>query len=432
MWKDKMRILRDYIIKHSKIAFPIIIIAAVAVTVAVGLNAGNADAKAGEEGAESTQASEPAAESQEQALKRVVPDVPLELNENADIYSLIATYYNACANGDVDTIQTISNYVEDVEAIRIRELSKYIESYPLIEIYTKPGPEENSYIAYVYTKLTFYGYEEQMPGLQTFYICTDENGKLYLNEGDVSEDILEYINTVNFQDDVIELNNRVTVEYNELNINNPKVFEYITELNQQVSKATGEALAAQNAESAAPSEDGQPEEGGDAAGVGTGEVPEEGNDTPPADTPSEDQPADAGPVSATATTTVNVRSSDSEQADKLGKIAGGTQVEVTEQRPNGWSKIVYEGHDGYVKSEFLQVSDAPAGQPEQQPTEGGASIGSVTATTNINIRQSASETSEKLGVLVGGDSATLLSQENGWCKIEYNGLTGYVKADYVQ
>lgn len=427
MWKDKVRSLRDYIIRHSKVAFPLIVIAAVAVTVAVALSAGNADAGSG--GAESTESVAPSGEPLEASLQRVVQDVPLEKNEDGALYSIMATYYNALATGDVAAIRTISNFVEDTEEIRIQELSKYIESYPAIEIYTKPGPEENSYIAYVYSKVTFYGYEDQVPGLQTFYVCTDENGSLYLNEGETAEDILDYIKTVNLQDDVVELNNRVTVEYNELMLNNSKLFDYIGELDREVSKATGEALAAQIAESEGGGEGGQTAESTD----GTAES---GGEEPPAESESQVQPpADETPVYAVATTNVNVRSSDSEQAEKLGKLVGSTKVQVLEQRANGWSKIIFDGNEGYVKSEYLHIdgnNSADGSGTGNTAGAGGDSIGTVTATTNINLRSAASETAEKIGVVVGGDSMELLSKDNGWCQVRYNGSVGFVKEDYVQ
>ena len=59
-------------------------------------------------------------------------------------------------------------------------------------------------------------------------------------------------------------------------------------------------------------------------------------------------------------------------------------------------------------------------------------IGTVTATTNINVRASGSQSADRLGVLAGGETVELIAKENGWCKIIYNGQIGYVKADYVE
>lgn len=420
-----MRFLRDTVIKHSKVAFPVIVIVAVAATVALALGAGRVEEQMAESMELSMEESKETIESasMETTLDRVIPEVALQEMSEGAIYTLMATYYNALANGDVATIKGISNYVEDTEVIRIQELSKYIESYPLIEIYVKPGPVENSYVAYVYTHVTFYGHEDEFPGLTAFYVCTDEEGSLYLNEGENPDDILEYITTISLQDDVVELNNKVNAEYNELILNNDKLFEYLSELEKEVSKATGEALAAQYAETKA--ENSQEQDSGAEAG-------EQGNVGDNADSADNEDNADnaiegtaQGAGYAIATTTVNVRSSDSEQADKLGKVTGGTRVQVSEQRANGWTKIVFQGKDGYIKSEYLQVENASSGTDSDGRN-------TVKATTNVNLRKEASETSDKIGVVVGGDSLEVLSEANGWTQVRYKGMVGFVKSEYVQ
>lgn len=418
MWKNRMRSLRDSIIRHSKIVFPLVIIAAVAVTVMVALRVKNADPK--EDGTQSASASDPTATGEtgagEAELTRAVPNDPLELNTDSAMHSLIATYFNALANSDVETIKTISTGLEDTEEIRIQELGKYIETYPSIDIYTKKGPEENSYIVYVDFTVSFDECEGLFPGINSFYVRTDESGQIYIVLGEVDKEVLDYIAEVNFQDDVVELYNRVNVACNELFLSNSKLFDYVKEMESEVNKATGEILAAAQAQQEAGEQPATTPEAGT-------ETPAEGAAEQP---PAEQPPVQTGPQYATATTTVNVRSSDSENAEKLGKVAGGTKLEVTEQRANGWSKVVFEEKEGYIKSEYLQLVASG------ESAEGAVSVGSVTASANVNVRASASETAEKLGVLAGGDSAELIGEEGDWCKIKYGGQVGYVKTEYIQ
>ncbi len=407
MWKEKIRSIRDYIIKHSKIAFPIIVIGAVAATVTIALNAKNVEDKIPE--STSTESTG----SQEVAFNRAIEEVPLVENTDPNIYTLVATYYNAKATGDVDTIKNICSSVDEIEEIRILEFSKYIESYPSIKIYVKPGLEPNTYMAYAHSYLTFYGYPDQVPGFQAFYIVIDENGNYYFNTGEISDDILQYIQTVNEQDDVVELINNINVEYYELLLQSKELAIYMDEVTSEVSRRTGELLAAQVTEtegSENPVSTDNPE---------AGTVPTEG------ETPSEEQtpPVQTGPIYAKATTTVNLRQSDSEQAEKIGKVPGSTKLEVIEQLANGWSKVKFEDKEGFIKSEYLQVDNA---------VQGGEFIGTVTATSNVNIRSEASESASKIGFVVGGDTVDLISRDNGWCKISYNGLVGFVKEDYVQ
>lgn len=403
MWKEKIHSIGNYIIKHNKVVLPAVVVVAVAITVSVSLSLSNRHKEAQQEAEIASAASETATET-------ATEDVPLVANEEGAIYTLIATYYNAMATGDEETLRSVCDEISDKDMYRYVELSQYIDYYPTLEIYTKTGPEEGSVIAYVYYKISFVGHEEEVPGYQALYICTNDQGGLYIKRGENSEEVNEYIKTVSTQDDVVEFNNKITVEYNELMVDHPEVLQYISELDSQVSIAVGEKLANQVAGETQVAE------------AGTEEGSTDGQDTQ-TENGEQQEAEDQGPQYVTTTTTVNVRSSDSEQADKLGKVAGGTKLQVLEQRPNGWTKVDYEGKEGYIKTEFLQLAESAA------ETE---TIGTVTATTNINVRASASETADRLGVLSGGDSAELVGTEGDWSKIKYNGQIGYVKSEYVQ
>lgn len=403
MWKEKIHSIGNYIIKHNKVVLPAVVVVAVAITVSVSLSLSNRHKEAQQEAEIASAASETATET-------ATEEVPLVANEEGAIYTLIATYYNAMATGDEETLRSVCDEISDKDMYRYVELSQYIDYYPTLEIYTKTGPEEGSVIAYVYYKISFVGHEEEVPGYQALYICTNDQGGLYIKRGENSEEVNEYIKTVSTQDDVVEFNNKITVEYNELMVDHPEVLQYISELDSQVSIAVGEKLANQVAAETQVAE------------AGTEEGSTDGQDTQ-TENGEQQETEDQGPQYVTTTTTVNVRSSDSEQADKLGKVSGGTKLQVLEQRPNGWTKVDYEGKEGYIKTEFLQLAESAAG------TE---TIGTVTATTNINVRASASETADRLGVLSGGDSAELVGTEGDWSKIKYNGQIGYVKSEYVQ
>ena len=403
MWKEKIHSIGNYIIKHNKVVLPAVVVVAVAITVSVSLSLSNRHKEAQQEAEIASAASETATET-------ATEEVPLVANEEGAIYTLIATYYNAMATGDEETLRSVCDEISDKDMYRYVELSQYIDYYPTLEIYTKTGPEEGSVIAYVYYKISFVGHEEEVPGYQALYICTNDQGGLYIKRGENSEEVNEYIKTVSTQDDVVEFNNKITVEYNELMVDHPEVLQYISELDSQVSIAVGEKLANLVAAETQVAE------------AGTEEGSTDGQDTQ-TENGEQQEAEDQGPQYVTTTTTVNVRSSDSEQADKLGKVSGGTKLQVLEQRPNGWTKVDYEGKEGYIKTEFLQLAESAA------ETE---TIGTVTATTNINVRASASETADRLGVLSGGDSAELVGTEGDWSKIKYNGQIGYVKSEYVQ
>lgn len=403
--KDKVLHLVDFVLDHGKLVFPVILIAAVAVTVTIALQAGSGKVTAAE-----TEDGEQASLSEgDVSMELTVPDTALELNAYPEVNALIATYFQAMADGDADRIASIQSSMDDMERIRIVELGKYIESYPVIEVYTKPGPEEKSYLVIAYNKTIMSYYpEDEIPGYASFYVCAKEDGTLYINQDDVTDEVSEYIRKVVLQDDVVDLCNRIEVEYKELCIEKPELFSYITQVEQELKTAAGIVLAQQISES---------EEGGSVSDPNAGEGESTGGTEEP------ETPVQTGPLYATTITTVNVRSSDSETADRINKVPANTKVEVLEQRPNGWSMIVYDRTEGFIKSEYLNLVESASN---------AEIIGTVTTSTNVNVRIAPSQTAEKLGVAVGGTTMDLIALEDDWCKVVYNGQIGYVKAEYVQ
>ena len=241
-------------------------------------------------------------------------------------------------------------------------------------------------------------------------MCTAEDGSLYIKRTNFSDELNDYTSKVCAQDDVVEFNNHVSAEYDAFKEQYPELADYPEEVMAQVNMTVGVKWSEMQAAASGVSDN-------DVAG----NTPDENN--PAGNQQGGEQPTEAGPVYATATTTVNVRSSDSEQADRLGKVDGGTRIQVLEQRVNGWSKVLFQNKDGYIKSEFLQVEESAEGQ---------ATVGSVKATTNVNVRAAADQNAAKLGTLVGGDKAELIAVEGEWCKIKFGGQVGYVKAEFVE
>jgi hypothetical protein len=119
-----------------------------------------------------------AAASSEIATEPTTEDVSLVANEEGAVYTLVATYYNAMATGDETTLRSVCDEISDKDMYRYLELAQYIDYYPTLEIYTKTGPEEGSVIAYVYYKIAFVGHEEEVPGYQALYICTNDQGEI--------------------------------------------------------------------------------------------------------------------------------------------------------------------------------------------------------------------------------------------------------------
>lgn len=423
--KAKLEIIKNWLFRYSRIIMPIVLVICVVITVTVAINA-NRRKTADEETVE-------AAEDVNIAGTLIsVPEVPLKQDEVPEINELFNTYYTAMVEGDTDTLSRLMAKLDETAVIRTQETSKFVESYPTLEVYTKTGPKENTYIAYVYTEVKFRDYEKPIPGLSVHYVCMDEDGNYYINDdGEDDASIINYIREINLQEDVIDLNNMVNVAYNDMLDEDEALSEFIVDLKAEIDKNVGEALArAEGSET--------PNHNEEAAG---GEQPDETVDAGEANEGDSSEPA-VVVTKVKATDVVNIRSSDSETADKLGKAAVGDEFTLLEERGNGWSKISYEGREAFIKSEYLEPSEVKQADAGEASTGSDAqtdnnnhdtATGTVTVKENVRIRASASENGEKLGTAyVGEQLEVIMKQADGWTKIKYKGQTAYVKSEYVE
>lgn len=415
--KEKFITVRDWIMDHNKIVMPLVLVVCVLITVLVAVSANQRDAleKEAEQAAMAVNTEEVG--SSVEGLESPV----FELEENAypDINNLVRTYYDAQAAGDMEAISKLNTYLNDIEKIRVQELSKYIESYPVLNVYTKPGLTENTYVAYVYSEVKFADMEQELPGMQTYYIGQDENGDYFINDGTYDDAIWSYIKDVTLQDDVVDLNNKVVVEYNDLLAEDEELSDFIAYLKEKINEDVGEILA--QAETADTAQEAQEQENEEAQ--------------------ADEGQTDTVVKTVRATDVVNIRSSDSEEADKIGKAQIGEEFTLLEERGNGWSKIEYNGADAFIKSDYLEAvseetveaSAETTQEQEAEPDAAQTASGTVKVKESVRIRKSASTDGEVLGTAYAGEEFPLLmKQADGWSKIEYKGQTAYVKSDYVE
>ena len=418
--KAKLDAFKNWLVRYSKIVLPVILVICVALTIVIAMQAN----KRKVEQEETVVAPEENTGEDEAMLE--VPEVPLEKDAVPGVNELFDVYYKAMVEGDTATMEKLVYYMDATEILRAAETSKYIESYPPLEIYTKAGPKEGTYIAYVYGEIKFYDYDKPVPGMRVYYVCTNEDGELYINEdGEESDNELHYMREIQLQEDVIDLNNKAAEAYNKMMVDDPKLADFLLELKTEIEKNVGEALArAEQSE--------EPEEGAEE------EAPEETEEDAPVEVVTKVKTTDV----------VNIRTSDSETADKLGKADVGDEFELLEEKGNGWSKIKYDGGEAYIKSDFLEPSETMTASNDEQTEDGEeeesqeqadntddstATNGTVRVKETVRIRSGASENSEKIATAYMGETfEVIMKQADGWTKIKYNGQTAYVKSDYVE
>lgn len=327
---------------------------------------------------------------------------------------MVTKYLDALTNGDVETIKTIKNQADEEELLKIQKKSEYIESFENVNTYSKPGPVADSYVVFVYYEIKFTGINTSAPGLTTLYMCPGGDGTLIIYDGQLDKQldasVTSYIKELAITDEIVDLFDKVDTKYNEAVDSDPALKAFIEGLANQLENEVAQAMAQAKG---ATEEQTETQEQAESAVSPT-------NDT------------------VIAKETINVRSSDSENADKLGKLDGGTKVKRYETRENGWSKIDYNGQEAFVKSEFLQVDDgtaveAPAEETTQEQTTPSTKGDKVRVKETVRIRKSASESGEVLATAYPGESFELVMvQADGWTKIKYNGANAYIKSEFLE
>jgi len=347
-----------------------------------------------------------------EADEYVITDEALAVDAIPEINSLMKQYYDAAAGGDVATIEAIKTGVDEKEEIVIAKKAEYVESYPVVTCYSKSGPVDGSYIVFAYYEVKLFDYEQTVPGLNAWYVCKNDAGSYYINDDEQDEKLANYCKAISVQDDYVDLTNTVNVKFNEAVAADDKLAAFLEKLPDLLTTAVGEELAKAN----------EPEV----------EETESGTEYQEAD---EQQISDTVEKKAKTTDVVNVRSSDSETADKLGKVQKGDVLTVLEQKINGWSKIKFEGKEAYIKSEYLEIigEESNDSASSEAAIANSPSSGTAKANDTVNVRKSASTDAEKIAKAYKGDEMTVIEkQSDGWTKVKFNGKTGYVKSEYLE
>ena len=360
---------------------------------------------------------------------------PLEVDVYPEVNAVITSYYTALAEGDMDTVQNVMDSITQTELIKLKNNNEYVESYNDIVCYTRNGIVNNSHFVYVTYQAKFDGFDTTVPGVTTHYVYLSEDGS-YRIAKELSDEVNAALKVTSCQDDVVDIFNKIDVEYKEILAANEELNNFLTEMSAKAKTMAGEEIAKLEVEETSQTENEV--------------LTENEQETPQTKIVDEE-------VKATAT--VNVRSSDSENADKIGRVETGTVLKRTEDRVNGWSKVIFENKEAFIKSDYLEVissnpveetsvtqdenveeTNDEAKEEKKEETKAESTTSStaknagtiVTAKTNVKVRSAASTSSDAIGMANGGTEYKLIEDQGEWLKIEYKGKTGFVKAEYFE
>ncbi|SUY39951.1 SH3 domain-containing protein [Clostridium perfringens] len=129
---------------------------------------------------------------------------------------------------------------------------------------------------------------------------------------------------------------------------------------------------------------------------------------------------------------LNVRTSPNENGQVIGTLHKNDKVNVLDKSIDGWYKIDFNGRRAYVSSKYVNLisykNNEVKKEVKKEPIEG---TGKVNINTALNVRQAATNNSKIIGSLKGGEKVNIISENNGFYKIEFNNSYGYVYAKYI-
>ncbi|MGN0971378.1 MAG: SH3 domain-containing protein, partial [Aristaeellaceae bacterium] len=158
-----------------------------------------------------------------------------------------------------------------------------------------------------------------------------------------------------------------------------------------------------------------------------------GNGTQPAepDTPAPEPSPDLGQgeveaIVHTASTSLNLRAQPTTQSAVLAALPRGESIVVT-SRGDEWSAVRYGSVSGYVMTTYLRF-------PADEEEAGDTPIGYATVATRsgtLNLRRQPSLGSTVIMQIPQGQRIGILQRLDGWCRVTYAGINGYVMTTYL-
>ena len=226
---------------------------------------------------------------------------PME-TADADVTALITSYYQALGEKDIATLKTLEDDFTPSDESKVTNLKDYIEGYEVGDVYTKKGMTDDSYVVYACFSYICQGVETKAPALTQFYVYKNSEGNWVINNGALQDsEISAYMEKQLSDSDVSALIKKVQNELDQAQQSDPSLEEFLN---------------------------GRGEE----AGVST--------------------EAEDGTM-LTASEECNVRAEASTDADILGVISAGDQVQKT-GTDGEWVQIDYDGQTGYIRGDLLE------------------------------------------------------------------------------
>ncbi len=224
----------------------------------------------------------------------------MEKNAYPEVNSLIDAFYTAWGEKNVDRMKELADSFDATDEAKVLNAT-YIESYSNINVYTKKGLTDDSYVVFVSYDLKFTDVNTPAPGLAQLYVVKKDDKYMIHNDKNDTE-VNEYIDKTNQDEDVKKLISEVETNLNKAMESDADLKAFEEQLGQETSMASM------------------------------------------ADNGSE----------LTTQDVCNMRSEAGTDGDILQELQAGTKVTKVDNADGNWIKVEYNGQTGYIFGDLLQ------------------------------------------------------------------------------
>ena len=355
--------------------------------------------------------SEEAVLTSEEIVEEVTEGIPLEVDAYDEINELIEKYFENLAAGDVERVDETVDELTEEEVKTIEKKKDYIEAYDNVVCYTKKGLEEDSFVVFASYEMKIHNIETPAPGIMAFYVISDVDGGYKIYNQDASEELTSYVLELAAEEEIAAIIADVDARYQQLVAEDEELGKFAQTMLESKQQAE--------------EEDAEVEEPTD------GDVKELEE-----------------PIETTVNDGIRLREGRSTDTRTLGGIAKDTKVKVYASYSDGWSKIEYNGVIGHCMTEFLTSTEGVpmlsvgSDEPEAETEEAEETTTETSESTAVNkqmqfketvrIRKERSTESERISTGYINDNVKVVENySDGWSKIEYKGMTGYCKTEFL-
>lgn len=287
-----------------------------------------------------------------------------QVNAYPDIIALIARYYACYAVGDFETMQTFAKPFSAHELAYMELLSQYVESYQNMTYYTKSGLDAGSYMVNVYLEMKFEGVETLAPGLDFFYVRTNEEGELYIdnsyseynmdnNENPLDMNVHNLIIEHEQQKDVIKLFTDTTAKFNAAIESDENLYKMVNEtIPDAASEWMKEIVQGSETEESEVSETEVPDSSENETEI-EADSETESESEEESETASESLAFPEGTI-ITIKEATKVRKEMTTESDVVTTLYKGEKVTVVMSYTEGWTKVKCGSKTGYIRTDLLQ------------------------------------------------------------------------------